>query len=196
MPGPWLITAATSEPVLLDEAKQHAKIEFEDENKLIESWISEARQIAERTTRRQLLTATWRLYMDSFPTIGTRSRYHEDTSIVIPRPPLQSVTNIQYVDTAAATQTLSSSVYTVETTTEPGRIHLAYGQSWPATRSVKSACWVNYVAGYTAAALIPAAIINFIRSFVELRYRLRGGAGPELTAMTEDLGRYMIPEMA
>ena len=67
----------------------------------------------------------------------------------MPRPPLQSVTSITYVDDAGDTQTLSSSLYQVDTKSQPGRIIPAYGESWPTVRSnTLNAVTVNFVAGY------------------------------------------------
>jgi uncharacterized phiE125 gp8 family phage protein len=86
---------------------------------------------------RQLITATWRLTLDCFPAGG----------ILVPLPPLQEVTSITYIDAGGAEQTLATSVYQVAGT-DPARIVLAYGQSWPATRPRPDAVRVEYIAGY------------------------------------------------
>ena len=59
------------------------------------------------------------------------------------------MTSIQYVDDAGDTQTLSTSLYQVDTKSQPGRIIPAYGESWPTVRSdTLNAVTVNFVAGY------------------------------------------------
>jgi hypothetical protein len=62
--------------------------------------------------------------------------------------PLIDITQIQYVDSAGDTQTLSTDVYTVDADSTPGRFYLSYNQSWPTTRSTPKAVTVSYRAGY------------------------------------------------
>jgi hypothetical protein len=62
-----LITPAAEEPVSLAEAKRHLRVESADDDALIASLISAARQAAETLTGRQFVTARWKLVLDSFP---------------------------------------------------------------------------------------------------------------------------------
>jgi hypothetical protein len=62
-----LITPAAEEPVSLAEAKRHLRVESADDDALIGSLISAARQSAETLTGRQFVTARWKLVLDSFP---------------------------------------------------------------------------------------------------------------------------------
>jgi uncharacterized phiE125 gp8 family phage protein len=72
---------------------------------------------------------------------------------------LQSVVAITYVDGNGDTQTLDSSIYTVDGDSEPGRVYPAYGECWPAPRCIPKAVKVQYVAGYgDAADDVPARI--------------------------------------
>jgi hypothetical protein len=52
----------------------------------------------------------------------------------VDNPNLISVASIQYVDPTGTVQTLDPSMYQVEPGA-PGRIHPAYGKSWPAVRA-------------------------------------------------------------
>ena len=133
-----LITAPTQEPVTLGEAKDHLRVDNADDDALISALILAARQWAEEYTGRQFVTATWDWMMDGFC-----------NTFMVPLPPLQSVTSIKYLDTAGAEQTLASSTYRVDAVSEPGRIALDYGQSWPSTYPVINAVTVRFVAGYT-----------------------------------------------
>jgi uncharacterized phiE125 gp8 family phage protein len=75
--------------------------------------------------------------------------------------PLVSVTSIEYVDGAGATQILATTEYAVidaGSTTGPGRIVPAYGKSWPATRGMPNDVTIEFVAGYGAAADVPIQI--------------------------------------
>ena len=75
-------------------------------------------------------------------------------------PPLVSVTKIEYYDTADVKYTLATSVYTADTISVPGLVHLKYNQSWPTETLLRdyNAICVTYVAGYTSAALVPQRI--------------------------------------
>lgn len=142
-----IVAAPATDPVSLAEAKEQLRITETDRDVLITSLIGPAKECAETITGRALITQTWDLSLDSFPHV-----------IDVPKPPLQSVTSITYIDTGGATQTLASSEYTVDTKTEPGRIVPAYGKSWPSTRDIVNAVTVRFVAGYGNATAVPKSI--------------------------------------
>lgn len=143
-----VITAPAEEPVSIEEARAHLRITGSDQDLEISRWITGAREMAENYTKRALITQTVDYKRDSFP----------GWLIIVPRPALQSVTSITYVDTDGATQTLSSSLYRVDSDSEPGRITPAYGEVWPVTREVINAVAIRFVCGYGAASAVPQAI--------------------------------------
>lgn len=128
------------EPITLTEAKTHCRVTGTDDDTYIGTLITAAREWVEDYTGRSLITQTRTYVLDAFP--------YGDETIVLPRPPLQSVTSVVYVDTAGANQTWDSANYTVDTDRDPGGIYLAYGKTWPATRSIRHAVTITYVAGY------------------------------------------------
>jgi uncharacterized phiE125 gp8 family phage protein len=130
---------ATWSPVTLADAKQHSRIDIDDDDALITAQLAAAVVRGEQVTNRQFAPATWTLKLDAFP--GT------DT-IELPKPPLLSVSSIQYVDTDGATQTFSGSDYSIDRTSEPGRVVLGFGNSWPSARAQPDAITITYVAGY------------------------------------------------
>ena len=164
LPRDWAITSDPSiEPITTSDMKDHIKVDISDDDDLIDTYTSSARQYVEDIMGRQFISATWTLYYDSFPTV-----------ITVPRPPLQSVTSIQYYDTDGVLQTLSSAIYTADTTSQPGRIVEAYSQVWPSTRDIPNAVIVTVVAGYGAtAADVPAKIKQAIKLMVGHWYENR-----------------------
>ena len=62
-----LVTPPAEEPVSLADAKLHLRVDFTDDDALITSLIAAARQAAETLTGRQIVTARWKLVLDSFP---------------------------------------------------------------------------------------------------------------------------------
>jgi uncharacterized phiE125 gp8 family phage protein len=144
-----LLTAPVSEPVTLAEAKAHVRVTDANSDALITAQITAARQYVEEQLSRALIEQTWELYLDCFP----------DEEIVLPRPPLLSVTSIKYLDNDGALQTLPTTDYKVDAISEPAQVVVAYGKSWPGTRIERNAVIVTYVAGYgSAATAVPQAI--------------------------------------
>jgi uncharacterized phiE125 gp8 family phage protein len=85
--------------------------------------------------------------------------------ILVPRPPLQSVSSIAYVDSTGSTQTMDASAYIVDTRSEPGRITPAYGTCWPTARCQINAVTITYVAGWTTATM-PDTVKHLMRLWV------------------------------
>jgi uncharacterized phiE125 gp8 family phage protein len=150
-----VITPPAAEPVTVDEAKASPslRVATATDDADIAVLITAAREIAEAITRRSLITQTLELVLDAFPSGG----------INLYCPPIQSVTSIKYIDTDGVEQTLSSALYDLDSDTEPGMVAPAYNESWPATRDQVNAVRVRYVAGYGAAADVPAAIKTWIK---------------------------------
>jgi uncharacterized phiE125 gp8 family phage protein len=159
-----LSTAPAVEPISLADAKLDRRITVNDDDSGTERRIRSARSRVETFLERGLLTQSWTYYQDSFT-----------PSWQLPMAaPLQSVTSIKYYDVDGSQQTLSSSVYLVDTMHEPARIHLKSGQSWPGVQSGRPlAVEVIYVVGWTSAEDIPPDILDAIYLYVGDRDELR-----------------------
>lgn len=129
--------APTVEPLTLTEAKLHLRVDHTSDDSLITSLIQAVREWCEGFHNRVYILQTQQLTRDEFPD------YFE-----LQNPPLRSVSTIKYIDSDGATQTLATSVYDVDTQSEPGRIALAYDQSWPTLRGDINSVTVTYKAGY------------------------------------------------
>jgi len=141
--------APAAEPVTLDETRNHLRVEHDRDDVLIEQQIASARDYIEGETGRQLITATWLLAFDAFPS----------TVIRIPKPPLQSITSVKYYDGDGVQQTMDAADFQVDVYAEPGRITPAYGTSWPTTRAMLNAVQVTFVAGFGDASTDVAAAV-------------------------------------
>lgn len=150
MAGLILVTPPAAEPISLATAKLHLKVEHTADDDLITAWIVAARRWAETFTGRQFVTATWDWNLDCFPEPGCE--------LEIPRAPLQSITSISYFDTNGDSQTWSSSLYDVDTASEPGRVAPDIDQDWPATSQKMNAATIRFVAGYGDADDVPETI--------------------------------------
>lgn len=169
MRADWILdTAPSIEPMTVEVAKAHCRISDDTENALVLTFLKAARQDAELYLGRGLLTQTWKLVLDDFA----------ETIWLPMAAPLQSVTSITYYDGDGVSQTLASSVYTVHTASEPGRIMLGVNQAWPSVQCLRgSAVTITYVVGWTTEDAVPDHITNGIALLTSARYeRLTGPA--------------------
>lgn len=158
-------TQPTTEPVSLDEAKLHLRVDSTDEDVLIQSYIKAARIYAEKFQNRAFVTQTWDLWLDAFPS----KDYLE-----IPLPPLQSITSIKYYDTANTEATMTASDYFVDVKSDPGRVCLAYGKTWPSTTLRDyNGVDITFVTGYGVAELVPENVKSAIKLLVGHFYEHR-----------------------
>lgn len=135
-----LITPATTEPVTLDQAKAHLRIDDTSEDSTISSLITAAREYCEAYQRRVYVTQTWELWLDSFPCAD---------HIRIPLPPLQSVEHIKYYGADGEEYTLDTADYFADDKNEPGRVVLNYAKTWPSiTLRPANGVVVRFTAGY------------------------------------------------
>ena len=158
-----LVIPPAEEPVSLIDAKLHLRVDFDEDDTLIASLISAARQAAETLTGRQFLTARWKLVLDGFPR----------GAIALAKCPVQSVVAINYLDMNSSVQTMPASTYTVESACEPARITPVFGQVWPPSLPQIGAVSVTFDAGYGAASEVPEGIKSWIKLRVGSLYTHR-----------------------
>lgn len=134
-----IIAGPLQEPLGLEEAKRFLRITSNEEDDVVQALIQAARKRVERGTELALITQTVEVKVDGF---------WGSCALELPMPPLQSVESIQYVDQDGVLQTLDPTTYSVSTHRRPGRVWLAYGKSWPATRDVPEAVTITFKAGF------------------------------------------------
>ena len=135
-----LDTAPEKEPITRSFFKDHARISTDADDDYIDGLIKTVRRQVEQITNRALITQTWIYYMDAWP----QGDYFE-----LPYPPLQTVTSVKYLESDATISTMSSGEYIVDNDSEPGRIVLDYGETWPSETLLPSnPIYTEYVCGY------------------------------------------------
>jgi uncharacterized phiE125 gp8 family phage protein len=175
-----LINPPAEEPVSLAEAKLHVRVDITDDDALITALISAARQAAESLTGRQIVTARWKLVLDSFPgpsLMGVPAGQPFSLpghAILLPKCPVQSVVSIQYLDMASTLQTMPATDYTVDVACEPARITPIFGKIWPVSLPQIGAVAVIFDAGYGPASSAPEGIKSWIKLRVDSLYSHRG----------------------
>jgi hypothetical protein len=190
-----IISAPSGEPVALADAKKHLRVDFADDDNLILTLISAARQQAETICRRALVSQQWKVVLDQFPVpgmnIGSANWYGPQWGIspgpltvlspsgktgyeiYLPLPPLVSVDSIQYIDVNGIKQTLDPSLYIVDDISEPARITPSYGATWPGTQNVINAVIVTFTTGYGTPSDVPQAIKQWMLLAIGAMYENR-----------------------
>ena len=150
MPSIRVVTGTTQEPVSLEDIKLHLRLQSTDttEDEYLKSLITAARKEAENKTRRVFIPQTFKLFLDDF-----------EDEMILPVSPLSTSTadvSITYLDNSSGDSTsLSSTYFRIDSDSEPGRILLDYGQTWPTVYPVKNAVQIQFVAGYPLTTVAP-----------------------------------------
>lgn len=132
-----MITPPAAEPVTLVETKLHLRVNHDADDTLITALIKSSRGYCEQWTARAFVTQTWELVIDKFPT----------NELMIPLPPLQTVTSVKYDDGAGVEVQLATDQYEVDNVSQPGWIVPATS-GWPTVFEGINSVRVRYVAGY------------------------------------------------
>lgn len=148
------------EPVSVATAKAHLRVDTTADDALIGVYLSAARERGEGLARRAFVTQSLRLVLDEFPA---------SLILTLPRPPLQSVEEITYLDSDGIEHACTD--FTVDASSEPGRIIF---HSLPSDKLLESgAVAIEFTAGYGDAAEMPAvftlAILQTVANWYEFR---------------------------
>ena len=180
----WVVTGPAQEPVRLDQAKLHMRVDHSEDDGLIVGLVTAAREQVEAMSRRALVTQTLELRLSQWP---------GGDCILLPRPPLASVVSVKYTDTAGVEQTFASTNYTAHTAPEPGGVWLKYNCSWPSAElGPGPSIAVRYTAGYGTAAAVPQrykqAILLLAAHWYEQREAvLVSGVQPSVVPMAVEM---------
>jgi len=159
--------APTVEPIVVDDVEHHSQIGTipDDQVRTVSQMITSAREWVENRIHRQLCTATWKLYLESFP----------DEILIQDKLPIASITSVGYTDSNGDAQTVDSGDYQTDfaSPNRPARIKPVYGGVWPTTRDDYHPVTITFTAGYGAAADVPAGIKHAILLLVADWYEHR-----------------------
>ena len=137
--GLKLITPPNVEPITLTEAKSHLRVTHDLEDDTIESLIKVAREVCEGKSNRSYVQQTWMLTFDEWPT----------NPFELKRPPLQSVTKIEYKKEDGTLVEWDSSNYAVDDVSFIPKVYLNNDYEIPSDDLYPvNAIQITYVAGY------------------------------------------------
>lgn len=216
MPVSYVITLPVStEPVTLTDAKSWLRVDYPDEDILIAQLITEARDEAERITKRALATQTIQAILEpgrvpvgalsgpvDSPPDAWQLAERPDIPLFgnalvrlkLPMSPVQSITTVEYQltrmdnpewTTLAATDTNGNATYRLDSTADPAELNIF-------TVLAASRYRVTYVAGYT---VLPRELEVTLKRLIAHYYTDREGEKPIPQAIMDGLYRKRVFEL-
>lgn len=153
-----LVIPPAVEPVTLEEAKLHLRVDGNEDDSLITALITAARQKAEEYTRRAFITQTWELAVDTACGV-----------LYLPRPPVQAVETVTVDGGIVATENYAL--------IGPEALHVKV----PLYAVNPGGVVIRYRAGYgDAPADVPQVIRQAILMLVAHLYEAREGQAPQV----------------
>ena len=142
-----------TEPVKLDMLKAHLRISHSQQDLLLQSLLTVAREQVEQDTWRALVPINGRV-------ITRRGFPSGDEALYLPKPPLRAVQSVTYVDSNNQVQTITS--YRLDIAHEPGSIEPNFPLPWPVSLDGPASVTVTYDCGYASPDLVPASLKHAI----------------------------------
>jgi uncharacterized phiE125 gp8 family phage protein len=161
-----LIAGPALEPVTLEEAKAHLRLDGEDDDAWLAEAIASARRHVESATRRVLIEQEWRLWLDAWPEGGV---------LRVPVVPLIAIDAVIVYDADGEPQVIDPETYVVDKTSAPARLKF---ETPPAPGQALNGIEIDLTAGYgDEAGDVPSPLRHAIRMLVAHWYEYRGLGG-------------------
>ena len=208
--NPKVITAPTTEPVTLIEAKNFLRVDTTVDDAYITDLITASREAIEKALRRTLFTTTVKLKKPYFPNgafqrenvdsgLGStfnsvyeaEAQYYDinPSEIYLPFGIVQSVASVKYTFDSGVETTFDAANYTL---VDDERLTLADGQGWAGNGNIIHVD-IEYVAGWTNIDDIPKIIKNAVLVLVDNMYSSRGCDCSLPKSLRSTLKPYALP---
>jgi uncharacterized phiE125 gp8 family phage protein len=146
--------------ISLDAARRAARVDGDDLDDDISTAAVAYTEAAEHLTGRAFIQGPWKAGFRAFA-----------AEMVLPKPPLVSVTRVTFYDTAGVQRTLDPQDYFVDVDAEPAVLTPAPGRIWPAALDRANAIEVQYAAGYgLTEASVPKAVKQYVSARVQQQF--------------------------
>ncbi|MEZ0260284.1 MAG: head-tail connector protein [Alphaproteobacteria bacterium] len=158
------LTPPSEEPLTLSEAKLHLRITHDADDDALSALIRAAREMRAGWTGLTLVTRTYAFTADGW----------DGKPVELPRPPLVSVEEIAVYNALGEEELFDEDNYYAETAGRPGRIILKESASPPIPGLAIGGIEFRYIAGFGAAAAVPASLKQGMLRLVAHLYMNRG----------------------
>jgi hypothetical protein len=183
-----------SEPVTLDQARRHCRIDLTADDDLIAIYMTTARTMAERYLSRCLLTQTL-LYTVLPEPVLRPDRHFFENPLELPRAPVQSVSSVVVTDDRGNVTTIPPTVvpfmppprtgYIPLLGVTPPQVRVGLETEMTDGRMLRNAqigsLAVNFIAGYgNDPTTVPSNILQAVLMTTAWLYEQRGDVGADL----------------
>ncbi|MFK4047239.1 head-tail connector protein [Roseomonas mucosa] len=139
-----LVTPPADEPVTLEMARAHLRVDQTDEDTLIAAYLTAAREAVEEATGRALVTQVWEVSFDA-------AEVALGQPILLPKQPVTAISSVYSTFPGQAAALVDPATYMLG----PGGL-IALG-SWPVGDLA-----IQFTAGYGAPGAVPRALVAAI----------------------------------
>jgi uncharacterized phiE125 gp8 family phage protein len=174
-----LITVGTDEPLTLEEAKLHLRVDGTEEDTLIYALLVAARDHAENYTWRRLTECTMAVYYDR----------DEVENFIFVNKNVQSIEAVKYKDSTGSYQTLSPSSYEVDLFSHPCRIRVT---TKPQVADKLAAWKVEFTAGYASPSEVQEPIKAALKLIIGHLYEHREDVTMSSNYTLENGAKYLL----
>lgn len=180
--GLTLVTAPADPPVTRDMVKAHLRVEHDDHDALIDTYIAAETAYAEDFTGRAFVAQTWDWIQDAFPGECDVPQF-----IRIPKANVTAVSAVYYLDADGAEQTLDAARYDVDLSGDYARVVLAANASWPTTYDGANAVRIRFTAGSEDSGVSPSTpdVMKDIQLAIMLRVQADYDGGEAAAGLRE-----------
>ena len=141
-----LLDPPSAEPVSLSEARARLRVADASQDDAINHWIQTARARVERDTGRACLAQTWLERRDVWWGEGRLSAF--GTRFRLLKPPLIALEAVTVYGLDDAPSEIDPAAFFVDTLSDPGRLVLRPGQSWPLPGRAAAGIGIRFRCGY------------------------------------------------
>lgn len=157
-------TAPTLEPITLQEALTHLRVDHGADNDTINALIKAARMNIETMIGMAIMGQSIDIYADEWPCDGI---------IELPRSNVTAITFVKYYDTNNTLTTIDSANYIFSSHKMPQRITPDIDYSWPNLYGKPEQIIIRVEAGYSTQASVPEPIKQAMKLLVGYLYENR-----------------------
>lgn len=168
MPSALLVPPG-EEPVTLADLKSQLRVEINDEDELLISFIAAARAHVEALTRRNLVTQNWRIYLDVWPQRSCAPPFGR--VVELPLAPVARVLAVRFYDELGVAQIVDPQQYRLDQARVPARLVIDGIGRQPGHHG--NGIEIDVVVGYGDAAAVPAPLKQAILRLAALWFEHR-----------------------
>ena len=178
----FLVNGPLLEPVEVEELRQDLRLDGDDDL-LLSSLITSARILIEANIGVRMISQSWDIMYDGWPTNGAQS-------IKLPYWPISDITGIYTLGNGR--DMVDSNIYESELSQRVPQILLRSGFSWPVTKRRQLGVLISVVAGFgNTAADVPEPLKQAIRFLATYWYESRDwqsfGVGKKIPDIVQTL---------